>query len=255
MEITFFLATVIVLMAFLCEYTDSTLGMGYGTTLSPMLLLMGFEPLQVVPVVLLSELVTGMLAGIFHHNEGNVNFRDVNVRKIVSVFAGAGVIGTLMAVVIALNIPKTYLQIYIGILVTGLGIFMLATRGRPFSFSWKKIIAVGTLASFNKGISGGGYGPLVCSGQVLSGVQAKSAAAITSVAESFTCLVSILAYFLIAHKDVNWQLAPYIIGGAVLSVPLSAKSVKWIKEDKFTLFIAFATLALGIFCLAKTIWG
>ena len=32
-------------MAFLCEYMDSPLGMGYGTTLIPILLILGFEPL------------------------------------------------------------------------------------------------------------------------------------------------------------------------------------------------------------------
>src|SRR6056297_350792 len=51
----------IILIAFAAEYTDSTLGMGYGTSLTPILLLLGFSPLEVVPAVLLSELVTGLL--------------------------------------------------------------------------------------------------------------------------------------------------------------------------------------------------
>jgi len=38
------------------------------------------------------------------------------------------------------------------------------------------------------GLSGGGYGPLVTSGQVIFGVPAKSAVAITSLAEGITCL-------------------------------------------------------------------
>ena len=60
----------LVILAFICEYMDSTLGMGYGTTLTPLLLIMGYEPLQVVPVVLISELFSGLLAGVFHHKEG-----------------------------------------------------------------------------------------------------------------------------------------------------------------------------------------
>jgi hypothetical protein len=44
------------------EYVDSALGMGYGTTLAPILLLVGFNPLDLVPVVLGSEFVTGLLA-------------------------------------------------------------------------------------------------------------------------------------------------------------------------------------------------
>ena len=46
----------ITVIAFFCEMVDSTLGMGYGTTLTPLLLVMGFEPLEIVPAVLFSEL-------------------------------------------------------------------------------------------------------------------------------------------------------------------------------------------------------
>ena len=38
-------------VAFISEYLDSGLGMGYGTALAPILILMGFNPLQVVPAV------------------------------------------------------------------------------------------------------------------------------------------------------------------------------------------------------------
>ena len=57
----------LIVTAFLCEYVDSTLGMGYGTILTPVLLAVGFNPLQIVPAVLLSELISGVLAGILHH--------------------------------------------------------------------------------------------------------------------------------------------------------------------------------------------
>ena len=48
-------------------FVDSSLGMGYGTTLTPLLLLMGYEPVEIVPAVLLSECITGVLAGACHH--------------------------------------------------------------------------------------------------------------------------------------------------------------------------------------------
>ena len=48
----------IFLAAFIAEYFDSSLGMGYGTTLTPVLLFMGYTPMQIVPAVLLSEMIT-----------------------------------------------------------------------------------------------------------------------------------------------------------------------------------------------------
>jgi len=74
-EVTLTYVIGFILLAFVCEYVDSTLGMGYGTTLTPLLLIMGYNPLQVVPVVLISELISGLLAGMLHHKEGNVNLR------------------------------------------------------------------------------------------------------------------------------------------------------------------------------------
>ncbi|MBA3064617.1 sulfite exporter TauE/SafE family protein, partial [Candidatus Woesearchaeota archaeon] len=74
-ELALGIGITIAIIAFFAEYIDSTLGMGYGTILTPLLLLFGFNPLQVVPAVLLSELITGLLAGFTHHKAGNVNFK------------------------------------------------------------------------------------------------------------------------------------------------------------------------------------
>jgi uncharacterized membrane protein YfcA len=57
----------LMLLAFVCELVDSSLGMGYGTTLTPILLIAGYEPIEIVPAVLFSECITGIVAGILHH--------------------------------------------------------------------------------------------------------------------------------------------------------------------------------------------
>ena len=67
--LSMFTMMAIFLAALACEYMDSSLGMGYGTTLTPLLLLSGFEPLQIVPAVLISELMTGLTAGLLHQRD------------------------------------------------------------------------------------------------------------------------------------------------------------------------------------------
>jgi len=264
--------------AFFCEYVDSTLGMGYGTTLTPVLLIMGFSPAQIVPAVLLSELITGVLAGIFHHREGNVNFKPETADifkiknllsplgyietvkktlplhlKVALLLAACSIFGTVAAVFIAVNIPKFWLKLYIGVLVLSMGLVILLFINRNFKFSWKRISILGLIASFNKGMSGGGYGPVVTSGQILSGVEGKSAVGITSLAEGLTCLVGVIAYMLVCKNPIDWKLAPYLIIGAVLSVPLSAKSVKILSPRKLKLAIAILTIVLGLFTIIKTL--
>jgi len=268
---------VLIISAFLCEYVDSTLGMGYGTTLTPIFLLMGFSPMQIIPAILLSELISGILAGIFHHYEGNVNFKPASNEifkiknmlsplgyiesfkktvpthlKVALLLATCSILGTVGAVFVAVNIPKFWLKLYIGCLVLSMGLIMILFYNREFKFSWKKIGFLGMIASFNKGMSGGGYGPVVTGGQVLSGMEGKSAVGITSLAEGLTCLVGVIMYVLISKNAIDWVLAPYIIIGAVLSVPLSAKTVKKISKDNLKLAIAVITIALGIWTIIKT---
>jgi uncharacterized membrane protein YfcA len=67
------LFVVVAITALLCEDIDASIGMGYGTTLTPLLLIIGFLPLQVVPAVLLGQLAGGLIGGFFHHKLGNIN--------------------------------------------------------------------------------------------------------------------------------------------------------------------------------------
>ncbi len=242
----------IILLAFVCEYIDSTLGMGYGTTLTPLLLLMGYQPLQIVPAVLLSELITGLSAGFFHHKAKNVNLRaGTKAFKIAMVMAGCSVFGTLIAVLVALKIPSFVLKLYIGILVLSMGILILVTFNKTFRFTWKKITSLGLLAAFNKGISGGGYGPLVTSGQILSGVNSKNAIGITSLAEGLTCLVGVIMYLAFTNHTIEWVLAPSLVVGALASVPLSALTVRRLKTHWLKLAVGVGTLILGLVTLGN----
>ncbi len=277
-ELAWQIGILIVIVAFMAEFVDSSLGMGYGTTLTPVLLIAGFEPLQVVPAILLSELVTGLLAGFTHHALGNADFRPRTMSlwriwsafhemgivnswrrglpmnlKVALLIASCSILGTVAAVLIAVNLPRFYIKLYIGILVFSVGMAVLLTLNRQYAFSWRKVMGLGLLASFNKGMSGGGYGPVVTSGQLLSGVNGKNAVAITSLAEGLTCLVGVLIYG-VTRSAVDWSLAPWLTGGAVLSVLPSAWFVRRIHPRRFTIIIAIVTLILGAAMLVQTLF-
>jgi len=240
-------------LAFVCEYIDSTLGMGYGTTLTPLLLLMGFEPLQIVPAVLFSEFVSGITAACFHHSVKNVHFKPLSKdTKIASILSACALIGTVIAVFVAIKLPATILKIWIGSIVLFMGIFILATYKRTPRFSWAKISILGVIASFNKGMSGGGYGPLVMGGQMLSGVGVKNAVGITSLSEGITCLIGVTLYFFLTPQ-ANWNLAPWLMAGAVLSVPLGAYTLKRIPEKKAKVLTAIIIIILGSLTLGKAL--
>jgi uncharacterized membrane protein YfcA len=244
-----------VLLALCCEYIDSTLGMGYGTTLTPILLLMGYEPAQIVPSVLLSEFLAGILAGFLHHELGNVSFKPGSRPfKVTMVLAACSVIGAVAAVFIAVNIPTWALKTYIGVLVLAMGITILLTIHKTFAFSWTKLTGLGLLAALNKGLSGGGYGPIICGGQVLTGVSEKEAISITSLAEGLVCIIGVVAYVLTGNGAVDWGLAPSLVSGAVLSVPFAALTVKKMSLRNLRWAIGITVTGLGIYTLYKIIF-
>jgi uncharacterized membrane protein YfcA len=243
----------IFLAAFACEYMDSSLGMGYGTTLTPLLLLAGFAPLQIVPAVLLSELLTGLAAGAMHHRDGNVDlFSDRRARRTLVLLALLSAVGAVTAVVIAVRISVFWLSLAIVTIVLAMGVLTLATARRQIRYRAGGILTIGLIAAFNKGLSGGGYGPLVTSGQVVSGVPARQAVAITSMAEALTCLVGLGAY-LVLTGGIDWMLTLPLAAGALLSVPLATATVRRLPEDWIRRAVGSMTLVLGLVLLLKLV--
>ena len=213
MEITVGLFLLIVLAAAGCELLDCSLGMGYGTVLSPVLLIAGFEPLAVIPAVLLSQAFGGLSASAFHHQYRNVDFSwNSKDLRLFFVIAGFGLVAVVFAAVTSLNIPKQALKTYIGVLVLIMGVLILL---RPtFRYSWQRMIGVGILSAFNKGMSGGGFGPVVTGGQILSGQECKAAVGITTLAEAPICISGFMAYVI--------GKAAATVDGPALEAPLSA---------------------------------
>lgn len=244
---------ILFVLAFLCELVDSTLGMGYGTALTPILLCMGYSPTQIIPAVLLSEFVTGLAAAFCHHKKGNVKFSwRSRALRVAFVLGLCSIVGTVSAVFLAVSLSKFALKLYIGILVLAMGIIILAARHRKIKFSWKRIVGLGMVASFNKGMSGGGYGPVVCGGQLLSGVESKGAIAITSLAEGLTCLVGLICFAALGMFP-GPELACPLMMGAVLSTPLSAAAVDRLGNRRLVVLVGLVTVGLGLLTITRVL--
>jgi uncharacterized membrane protein YfcA len=233
------------------EYVDSALGMGYGTTLTPVLLLLGFAPLDLVPMVLAAEFVTGLLAAKLHHTFGNVHLgRGSADRRAALLLGGCGVVGAVAGVELATHVSRGFVSTYIGAMVLATGLLLLATRRKAPRLSWKGLTAVGLIAAFNKGIGGGGYGPLLTGGQMVSGVNPKAAIGITSLAEGVVSLVGLVAYFL-TLRHVQWKLGLALLAGSVASTPLSAWTVARVHHRHLRVLAGLGSCALGILVLLR----
>src|ERR1035437_4660588 len=97
--------------------------------------------------------------------------------------------------------------------------------------------------SFNKVISGGGFGPIVTTGQILSGIPEKTAVGITSLVEGFVCMFSVIV-MIIMHRKIDLVLLSAITIGACCASPFATWLVKRIDKEKFKLTIAIITLTV-----------
>lgn len=236
--------------------------MGYGTALTPILLIMGIHPLTAVPAVLIGQLFGGLIAGITHLKIGNINLDFHPVKRLKGwgylprspdarafLFIGSlGVFGAITGVFTAVNIPPLILKTYIGAMVLLFGLVILL--GKTLSISWKGLLGMGLLAGFNKGIGGGGYGPLVTAGQLIGAREPKSSVGVTTCTESLICLVGFLCYLF--QRDLNIPLIIATVTGAVLAAPFAAMTTKKLKVGRLKLIIGVVTVLLGAATLLRT---
>ena len=274
MEIVIILV-LIALASFVMELIDAGLGMGYGTVLSPLLIAFGYSPLLVVPSLLLSQAIGGFTAAVFHHKQQNVDFKpkSTDVRKIKKALKKLGyvesfkrgftkdfkitlaitflgVIATIIGAFVAVQIPKWLLTAYIGVLVLIMGIIILLRKS--FRFSWKRMIGVGTLASFNKGISGGGFGPVTTGGQIIAGNEHKSSIGCTTLAEAPICITGFISY-LVLNGLTSYDLIVALSIGAFIGAPFGALLTKKISSEKMKIILGILIVALGAWTIIKLV--
>ena len=255
----------LILIALLCEYIDSALGGGYGTILVPLLLIIGFKSEVIVSAVLFTEIWSGFSSAFLHHFVGNANFKakidlkNGNLRdifflstdsQISLILASCGVVGGAAAALVALNISSLIIKTYIGILVIIMGILVLIKF--RWNFSWYRIWGIGLLAAFNKGLSGGGYGPLVSSGQIIVNRNPKEAVASTSLSEAIVCISALIIYFIAGGSFLDFKITLFLLIGSLASVPFAVLTVKHLPIEKLSSLMGFVTILLGTLTLLKT---
>jgi len=236
-------------LALICEYVDATLGMGFGTILSPALIILGYLPIVFVPVLLFSQFLGGILSSVFHQNLENMDLStEPRERQALVVFLITGMLGVVFSTLSMIVLPSIFVEIYIAAAVTAMGVLMLVTDGTKFAYSPSKLAAMGLIAAFNKGISGGGYGPITVGAQMLSDIPPRAAVAITALVEGLICIVG----FTINIICVGFPDIPMLVSislGAIIAAPLSAMTVAKLQQYQVKKVVAASTFTIGIVTL------
>jgi hypothetical protein len=252
---------VIFIAAFVYELIDSSLGQGYGTLGSPTYILLGYDPKLIVPAVLLSQACGGLVNTYWHQYWGNADFwkKPLNNPKKQSknntfspdtkqalIIVVAGIVAAALAAYLGVKLTGNEITNYMGILVLAIGLLVLS--GWTFKFTWKKMVVVGIFSAANKSLTGGGYGPVTCGGQVVCGTEGKRAVAITNLAEVPICVTGFIIWMLMKYTpEFIPILAPMAVGaglGAIIGPYLTYRTPPtWFK---YVLGIVFVLLGLAV---------
>lgn len=261
------LILIVIIISFFLAAMDSATGMGFGTGVAAFLFLLEYSSLQIVPTLLISQTITGLMSAYFDHEFENINFSlkpMSDATKYALLFALIGCISILFSIFIgyyAIKFPELLIEIYVSVLVLimgGVGIFRLKNSGkeekelkgkaRP-----KLLLLFSALAGFNKGISGGGYGPIITLGQIFSGIFEKSARAIVAFAEGIISIMGVFTFFLISWSGVSIDLIllPSIFTGAFFGALISPYLVRVVPNRIWRIIIPLYAIVLSIFSLAN----
>ncbi len=166
--------------------------------------------------------------------------------------------GAIIAVTIFLSffiVHLDLLQVYIGIALILIGILVLT------KIHWRitpgRIFAIGLIAAINKGISAGGYTPIVAGGQILHGRNGKRAIGTSMVSETVTSLIAVILYITFGHLILDplfLNLALPLVLGTLVGTPLASYFVKRTSSHRMMLLIGSTIIILGMFTLLKTIF-
>ncbi len=246
------MAGFIFIVSLIYEIADSASGQGYGTLGSPTFILLGFSAKIVVPSILISQACGGLVSAYFHNKRKNADFSNGSTADIKRVYfiVVCGIIGVIIASFIGFQISKEIMNTYIGLVVLITGILILS--GVVLKFTWKKLAVIGCLSAFNKGLSGGGYGPIVAGGQTMIGIDGKNSVAITDFSKALICITGFIVWMLLAGKLPPFELVvPMIVGASVAPIIGTWITMKLHNGKKLKTVMAVTIVILGVLSLMQ----
>lgn len=266
------LILIVIIFSFVLSSIDSMSGMGFGTGLSPILFLLGYSVLQIVPALLIVQTISGLMSAWFDHVFENINFKFAppnDATKYAFLFAFIGCLAIIVSIFIGyfvIRIPEFIIKTYIAILVFimgGIGILRLKLNRRIKKMSNKQenthpklLFLFSAIAGFNKGITSGGYGPVITLGQIFSGIYEKSARAIVAFSESLVSIMGTISFLVIAWAGVpiDLVLLPSIFTGGFFGSLIAPYIVRVLPNKVWRIFIPIYALFLGSLILINLLF-
>ena len=235
----------VIIVGFIAQMIDGSLGMAYGVSANSFLLGVGLPPAIASASVHSAEIVTTAISGIAHWHEGNTDRRMVLSLLIPGVIGGA--LGAYILTNIDGNKIKPYITIYL--LLMGIRILVKAFNGAQLSEekqTSKWLIPLGLVGGVSDAIGGGGWGPIVTSTLISSGHAPRKAIGSVNFAEFFVTIAEVIVFITSLSFVENWRYIVALLIGGVIAAPLGARITKKIPAKTLMIMVGILIIALQL---------
>ncbi len=237
-----------VLVGFLAQCVDGTLGMAYGVSCRTFLRTMAHIPAAMASAVVhCAEIFTTLVSGISHLKLKNV-VHDMLWRLILPGVLG-GVLGAWFLSGVG-DILEPFIDVYL--IVMGLIIFTKVfdkKRRKPRSLGWK-IWPLGFFGGFLDATGGGGWGPVVTSTLLANDQDVKKSIGTVNTAEFIVTLAETTTFVALLHDMTSfWATILAVALGGVLGAPLAAWLCKRLPVKPLLAIVGVLITGLNIYNL------
>jgi uncharacterized membrane protein YfcA len=208
-----------ILVGFLAQMIDGTLGMAYGVSSTTFLLSAGVSPKIAGASVHIAEVFTTFVSGISH-----LGFKNIN-KALLTKLVIPGVLGGITGAYILINAPSEVIKPFVDIYLVIMGIIILVKAFKSIvqkELEGKKIWGLGLIGGFFDAIGGGGWGPIVTSTLVANGYNPRYAIGTVNLAEFFVTVSQAATFVTFLGFSQYWRVIVGLAAGGVIAAPMAS---------------------------------
>lgn len=231
-----------ILVGFVAQFIDGSMGMAYGVSANSFLLSLGVSPVQSSASIHIAEVFTTGISGLSHYGFGNVDLSLVK-RLIIPGMIGA-ICGAWLLTKLPSEMIKTFVSIYL--MIMGSVILFKAYSGKNQKKKvTHKVIPLGFMGGFFDAAGGGGWGPIVASTLVSKGSIPRLAVGTVNAAEFFVALAASLT-FIFSIVTLEWSIVIGLALGGAIAAPFAAYFASKIPSHLFMVMIGIIIILLSV---------
>ena len=243
---------VLILVGFLAQLIDGSLGMAYGVSSNSFLLGVGVPPAIASASVHTAEVFTTGISGFSHWKLGNIDKRIV-LGLIIPGMIG-GVLGAYVLTSVDGDKIKPFIAIYL--LIMGIRILVKAFLQKEIVDKEPKptfLVPLGLAGGTLDAMGGGGWGPIVTTTLISSGHTPRKTIGSVNFSEFFVTLVVSIT-FLLTIGLTHWNVFLGLMIGGVIAAPFGALLTKKIPARVIMVVVGLVIIFLQIRTMLQ-IWG